>query len=654
MRIDYTVVEKPVKNMDAIVVEDLFSVVGKLQVPDALNYWKNKIGPSPVVMDWLTNGVPLYPRGVLVLAAQPDPKQYILSEEQKEWMQKELNRLIKSSAIKCLGSQQERPKFLLEISPVFLVPKKGPKKWRMVIDLRRLNSILPKKNVRLEGLGGLLRTIGVGWYIITWDLKDGYHHVMMRKSAQRFLGFQILENWYYYSVLPFGLSQAVWIFSKIMRAIVGHWRSLGLFCGNYLDDFWLAHPSEDILIKIRGKIVAIDLEKCGLVREPSKGQWIPAQRVKFFGLIVDTVKAQIIVPEEKIIETKKLMLNLVEKKRISARELAAIAGKIQSLNRAFAHAKVRCLEFYTLIDAANRNAWQWDSLVNLTKQAQEDAKWVALNLKKQNGRPAWKPSRVKQIFVDASTIGWSAVFKKHRAFGNWSSKRSYKEITKLEAEAVILGIKSFAKLLEHSWIDLHIDNQGAIGIVMKGGRLPWQKDLLRRLWELLDKNDIWISEVFWVPSKLNPADDLTRWIDQNDWGLNQLVFNIIEEKWGPHSVDRMPDHQNAKLNRFNSRFYCPGTEGVNCFTQDWSKENNYVCPPFALIHRVLQHIIETKAIATVIVPKWVSAEWWPTLMYRQIDFLLLPPAQITFVKGCSKDVEPWKNQNWSFMAVRIA
>ncbi|CAG8831906.1 36250_t:CDS:2, partial [Gigaspora margarita] len=80
------------------VVRNQLSVVGKMQAADALDYWRQKIGPSPVVMDWLMNGVPLYPRGALVIAAQPVPKQYVLSVEQEKWAQKELDRLITSSA----------------------------------------------------------------------------------------------------------------------------------------------------------------------------------------------------------------------------------------------------------------------------------------------------------------------------------------------------------------------------------------------------------------------------------------------------------------------------------------------------------------------------------------------------------------------------
>ncbi|CAG8520380.1 44898_t:CDS:2 [Gigaspora margarita] len=84
-------------------LEDQISVVGRMQVVNALNCWQHKIGLSPVVIDWLRNGVPIYPRGMLVLAAKPVPNQYNLSVDQQEWVRKELDRLIKSAVIGCLG-----------------------------------------------------------------------------------------------------------------------------------------------------------------------------------------------------------------------------------------------------------------------------------------------------------------------------------------------------------------------------------------------------------------------------------------------------------------------------------------------------------------------------------------------------------------------
>ncbi|CAG8667599.1 23358_t:CDS:2 [Gigaspora margarita] len=87
--------------------EEQVSVVGKMQTIEALSYWKYKICSSPVVIDWLENGVPLYPRGVLVLAAKPVPWQYSLLEDQKQWVRKELDWLLRFQVIEGLGSQLE-------------------------------------------------------------------------------------------------------------------------------------------------------------------------------------------------------------------------------------------------------------------------------------------------------------------------------------------------------------------------------------------------------------------------------------------------------------------------------------------------------------------------------------------------------------------
>lgn len=39
----------------------------------------------------------------------------------------------------------------------------------------------------------------------------------------------------------------------------------------------------------------------------------------------------------------------------------------------------------------------------------------------------------------------------------------------------------------------------------------------------------------------------------------------MESLYGPHTVDRLADSNNKKLNRFNSKFFTPGTSGVDAF-----------------------------------------------------------------------------------------
>jgi len=225
------------------------------------------------------------------------------------------------------------------------------------------------------------------------DLKEGYHHVLMDQKAQKLLGFRIGTKWYHYRVLPFGLSLAVWTFSKIMRPLIGHWRSLGIFCGNHLDDMWIAHPCKETLIHIRDSVIFQDIKNCGFVLA-EKGHPEPTQEPKFYGLIVNTKTGQVVAPETKIETTLKNLQGLLSTNPLTARRLSSVVGQIMSLSQAFAYAKTRCLEFYTIINAENRRKWKWDNPVHLTQQAILDVKWMQENLRKNNGCPAWRPSQI--------------------------------------------------------------------------------------------------------------------------------------------------------------------------------------------------------------------------------------------------------------------
>ena len=101
---------------------------------------------------------------------------------------------------------------------------------------------------------------------------------------------------------------------------------------------------------------------------------------------------------------------------------------------------------------------------------------------------------------------------------------------------------------------------------------------------------------------------------------------------------------NAKLPRFNSRFLQPGAEAVNAFSQDWSSDNTWLVPPTTLTGRVLCHMRDCKAVGTLIVPMWKSAQFWSLLCSDGVhlnsfvkDCLFLPNRPDLFVKGRAKN-----------------
>ena len=54
-----------------------------------------------------------------------------------------------------------------------------------------------------------------GDYMFSFDLKSGYHHVDIADVHQKFLGIEWCGVYYVFTVLPFGLSTACYVFTKL-------------------------------------------------------------------------------------------------------------------------------------------------------------------------------------------------------------------------------------------------------------------------------------------------------------------------------------------------------------------------------------------------------------------------------------------------------
>ncbi|CAH3199245.1 unnamed protein product [Porites evermanni] len=89
-------------------------------------------------------------------------------------------------------------------------------------------------------------------------------------------------------------------------------------------------------------------------------------------------------------------------------------------------------------------------------------------------------------------------------------------------------------------------------------------------------------------------------------------------------VDCFANYYTAKLPRFFSRFWNPGTSGIDFFAQELSSENCLVVPPVSLVARVIHYLSLQKAMATLVVPLWPSSSFWP----------LLTSKYRLFMKGC--------------------
>ena len=128
------------------------------------------------------------------------------------------------------------------------------------------------------------------------------------------------------------------------------------------------------------------------------------------------------------------------------------------------------------------------------------------------------------------------------------------------------------------------------------------------------ERNVWISAAH-IPGVLNvTADEESRkFRDDIEWSLSDEWFEKICETFGTPTVDVFATRLNAKLPRFHSWKPDPKAEAIDTFSTDWGGELVYAFPPFCLIGRVLQKILNEKAEAILITPDWPTKSWFALL-----------------------------------------
>jgi hypothetical protein len=171
-----------------------------------------------------------------------------------------------------------------------------------------------------------------------------------------------------------------------------------------------------------------------------------------------------------------------------------------------------------------------------------------------NGKPIHKPIETAYLHTDSSGYGWGAVLNEHvEARGFWSKEDEPHHITLKELKVVRQAVESFLPQLVGRNVLLHEDNQPVCHILTgMTSRSPVMMDELRRLWCLLDTNNITIRARYISSSANVSADKLSRHLDSDDWRLDPVLFAELDMKFGKHSIDRFASALNTLLPRYNA------------------------------------------------------------------------------------------------------
>lgn len=603
--------------------------------------WEELFGSHHIVKQWLKHGIRI------PFTQEPCSfhlQNHVLPNKQEQFVSETI---IELSAKGFISEVNYTPHC---VSPIGCVSKKRGK-LRLITDLRSLNSCCDTPKFRYEDISVLPQIIKKNDKLVTVDLKDGFFHVPVHEDDRKYLGFSWKQKYFVWNVLPFGLQSSPYFFCKVLRPVIEYLRTLGIRLVAYVDDILICAKNSDItshtdlvLNTLRQLGFHINLEKSSLNPEHSK---------EFLGYVIVTNEDSVFlkVPKQRIHKVRSDIRRVLSRPSIRARTLARVIGQCVAMTKAILPGKLKLREAYRLL----RSKTSWDSNLIWTDTARENLEWWFSAFKQWNGTTILPTAIDAQLVTDASKTGWGGMLNGKSAQGFWDRSIGQSHSNVREMWAVFMALVSFRQELRGKTFQIHSDNITTVAYLNKmGGSSPDLNNVAMAIWTEAINNHVSISCCHIAGKDNTGADSLSRQSDKYEWQLNPALFRLLDEMWGPHTIDRFASVLTTQLDNFNSRYYNPMAAGVDALAQqDWALQNNYVNPPFRLIPKILDVLKAQRATATIIAPAWKAQPWYRKLVKSSIR----TPFRIRNIRKSIISIwghaEPLQNSRWKLYAWRI-
>ena len=511
------------------------------------------------------------------------------------------------------------------LSHIFPVPKRTLGEFRIIFDLSDLNMFIRKTTFRMTSYFSIMSLISRGDFFISIDLTDAYHVIAIHLFFRRFLTFVFLNVYYQFTCLPQGLTSSPRIFTKVMKVVLTHLRSLSIKISAWLDDFLLVACSAK-LVSEQASITLRTFEELGFVPNLAKSQLVPVQRIQHVGLVWDSIAFTVSIPEDKILAIQAKCKKSLSS-RVSIRFLCSILGSLEFFRWGCPIASLHYRALQRNVNFFVSKNLSYDIRISPSDEARADLEWWVSCGSLLPPRSLSPFSQDITITSDASKSGWGAWNSSSSVHGKWSCSERELHINILELKSVDL---SFLSLFQNTYscsILIRLDNSTAVSYINKQGGTCCKIlcDLALKIWEFCVTRNITISAVH-IPGVHNTrADKLSRLEESDhDYYLSSSMFSSLSQSISfPLKLDAFASRLNNKLSNYISWHKDPYSSLVNAFSFKWL-ENVYLFPPIPLIDRVLDKFENDNVTnGLLICPYWPSKPWFPRLLNLLIDFPLV-------------------------------
>ena len=607
------------------------------QLRESLPTWEYILrghGHKGLILDWLRHGVDITGwfkhykgrfKGKVYDASIP-PKIYFPNnascKQNPQFVATELEERIRNGSLRVLGRFDSCLDWPVCILPLTLETSKP----RLCHDERFLNLFIKDLPYRLDTLRELPRLVETGDFMVSTDDKSGYDHIHLSKESSRYFGV-VFDGWVMeYTTLPFGFKGSCYVYHTVGQAVASFFRKLGIPNLCYIDDrlFIIRSNMVDSLrldsLEMVVDLILTVLTRLGYTLSLNKCQLVPSRTTRYLGFVVDVNEMAFRIPDEKKEKFKQLRENMMACVRIDLKTLQRFSGKCASMILAVPGALLYTREVNAAISFCQRTG----KMAQLTPELAEELNhWCFLD--SWEGVMTWRKEYHQQVKIatDASKYAWAGVVLEGSVdkveVRDYFEGEDIRPIHLKELEAVLKTLQGLGTSIRDSRVDLLVDNQAVIWVWKgQGSKSREMNVLLKVLFSLTIDLNIDLRMTY-VPSKVNPADDGSRKLSASDARLAPVSWKLVEDAFGPHSVDLMALDSNVMVDCFGKslKHFTPWptvlSAGINVFAQDVDKEINPYCfPPFGMISPFLAFLREKRVReCTVVLP--VTGEypvWW--------------------------------------------
>ena len=383
-----------------------------------------------------------------------------------------------SGAGKLLGPLP-RDKFpQVHVSPVGVIPKSTPGKWRIIVDLSfpeggSVNDGIDKdmcslSYVRVDDVAAKVVSMGRGALMAKFDLRSAYRNIPVHPDDRWLLGTEWEDQLFVDTVLPFGLRSAPMIFNAVAEALAFIIRSLGVkWLEHYLDDFVMVAPPKSNECQ-EGLQVALDTcAKVGFPVAEDKTEG-PATLINFLGVLLDSMLMQLRLPPDKLEKLKKLVASWRRRKVCTKKELRSLAGHLSNACKVVRPGRRFLRGIFGLLSQFQRR----DHHIRLNAGFRADLEWWHNFVTSWNGISMMQREGLLspgvEIWSDASGswgcgahwgVQWLQV-----AWNDWPAFSS-SSIAAKELLPIIVAAAIWGPAWEGSTVLCHCDNQSVVAAI---------------------------------------------------------------------------------------------------------------------------------------------------------------------------------------------